>query len=123
VRDRLKEAQVQGYEPTNPAESGTYKATSKGKVAQPNKAQGSGDLPASGRSGSRQRRPRMLGLCSHALGVINVLIRGDLLTIAAQRCQHAIRCKLPNGAIGLSSPGVFRPVSQRRLMLRFVGGK
>ena len=45
VREGLKEAGVQSYEPTNPAESGTYKAQSPGKLARHNKAQDSGDLP------------------------------------------------------------------------------
>ncbi len=34
---------LQSYEPTNPAESGTYKAQSPGKLAQHNEAQDSGD--------------------------------------------------------------------------------
>ena len=63
----------------SPDRIGTYKAQSPGKLApfdsaqgalsevkwaQHNKAPGSGDLPAYGRSGSRQRRPRMPRLCS-----------------------------------------------------------
>jgi hypothetical protein len=43
-----------------------YKAQSPGKLAQHNETPDSGDLPASGRSGSRQRRPRMLRLCSES---------------------------------------------------------
>jgi len=43
ARDRLKEVWVQSYEPTNPAESGTYKATSKGELAKHNEALDSGD--------------------------------------------------------------------------------
>ena len=43
VRDRLEEAGAQSYEPTNPAESGTYKAQSPGKSAQRDEARGSGD--------------------------------------------------------------------------------
>ena len=41
-----------------------YKVQFPGELAQHNEAQELGDLPASGRSGSRQRRPRMLRLCS-----------------------------------------------------------
>jgi len=40
VRVGLKEAGVQSYEPTNPAESGTYKAQFPGKSAQHDEAQG-----------------------------------------------------------------------------------
>ena len=36
----------QSYEPTDPAESGTYKAQSPGKLAKHNEALDSGDLPA-----------------------------------------------------------------------------
>ena len=43
MRDRLEEAGAQSYEPTNPAESGTYKAQSAGKSAQHDEARGSGD--------------------------------------------------------------------------------
>jgi len=43
-----------------------YKARSPGESAPHDKAPDSGDLPASGRSGSRQRRPRMLRLCSES---------------------------------------------------------
>jgi hypothetical protein len=41
VRWCLKEDRAQRYEPTNPAKSGTCKATSKGKVAQHTEAPGS----------------------------------------------------------------------------------
>ena len=43
VRNRLKEARVQSYEPTDPAESGTCKAKSPGELAQHNEALDSGD--------------------------------------------------------------------------------
>ena len=43
VRDRPEEARVQSYEPTNPADGGTYKAQSPGKSAQHDKAPGLGD--------------------------------------------------------------------------------
>ncbi len=42
ARDRLKEVGAQNYEPTNPAESGTYKAWPPGKSAQHDKALDSG---------------------------------------------------------------------------------
>jgi hypothetical protein len=44
-----------------------YKAQFPGKSAPHDKALDSGDLLASGRSGSRQRRPRMPRLCSERL--------------------------------------------------------
>ena len=44
-----------------------YKAQSPGESAPHDEAPDSGDLPASGWSGSRQRRPRMLRLCSESL--------------------------------------------------------